>query len=384
MQQDYDKETSIKHKNYSRKQIQNLEYEISHLQENEERCRMLVTGIMDYAVFTVDPEGYVETWNPGAELMKQYKAKEIIGEHFSVLYPLDARNRNEPMDHLREALEKGFYHGEGYRRKKNGDLFLADVYIRPIFKDDVHLGFAKVVSNLDEDKRNEEIIEQRNDEIVQLKDERAMRENFVSTLSHDLRSPLTAAKLNATLIINRVNQLLGNLDRIDNMIRDLLDVNRLHAGEKMKLDRTECDLVQVLRKYIRDSKVMHKARLKLISPESVIGQWDTNALLRVFENLISNAIKYGDKEKNITISIEEKSRLVEITVNNEGDVIPDADLEGIFEQYHRLEHHRDIVGWGLGLALVKGIINQHGGEVAVQSNSKEGTTFTITLPKAAN
>src|SRR5436305_8654443 len=153
----------------------------------EQRFAQFVESVKDYAIFTVDPEGIITSWNAGAQRMKQYTPEEAIGQHYSMLYPDEGRRRDEPMGHLRSAAIEGRFRGEGIRVRKNGEHFLADVSITPIHADGTLRGFAKVVQDLTE--RN--LLMQERDlsrtEAERLRIEAEYRERFVQLLTHDLR-----------------------------------------------------------------------------------------------------------------------------------------------------------------------------------------------------
>src|SRR5256885_3810418 len=116
----------------------------------EQRFAQFVESVKDYAIFTVDPQGVITSWNAGAQRMKQYTPEEAVGQHYSMLYPEEGRRRDEPMGHLRSAAIEGRFRGEGVRVRKNGEHFLADVCITPIHADGNLRGFAKVVQDLTE------------------------------------------------------------------------------------------------------------------------------------------------------------------------------------------------------------------------------------------
>lgn len=362
--------------------------ELQKFRENEQRYRTLIEGILDYAVFTTDPNGFIQTWNTGAERIKGYTSKEAIGSHFSMLYPEEAVDRNEPMDHLHEALIEGSYRGEGFRRKKDGSLFLADVYIRPIFSGDKLLGFAKVVSNLDEKNKLIQEIDLSKNELIDIKEERVLREQFISTLSHDLRSPLAAVKLLADMILKdpssiekNCKRIRTNIDRTDKMIRNLLDANRIKIGKELPLDISKCELISLINEACEDYRIKDNNKIQLCSEDSeIFGYWDRDALKRVFENLVSNALKYGKETTPINIVATTVKDHVIVKIHNEGNPIMPVDLPRIFDQFHRSSKHEGVKGWGLGLTLVKGIIEAHKGKVIVTSLAVEGTTFTIDIP----
>lgn len=228
------------------------------------------------------------------------------------------------------------------------------------------------------------------DALEALKNERDLRERFVASLSHDLRSPLTAAKMGAQLLARsadrpdrlqlQTNRVIRNIDRADQLIQNLLDVTRISAGEPLVLERAECDVAATARDVLDDHATIHSDRFVLDAPASVPAVCDSSALRRILENLIGNGVKYGDPERKVTVKITDAAGEIRLSVHNDGEPIPDADLATIFQPYQRGSRPQRGLGWGLGLTLVHGIAEAHGGTVRVESTRERGTTFTVTLP----
>ncbi|HXH73451.1 MAG TPA: HAMP domain-containing sensor histidine kinase [Bacteriovoracaceae bacterium] len=226
-----------------------------------------------------------------------------------------------------------------------------------------------------------------------LQRERVLREQFVATLTHDLRSPLAAAKMSAQMIVRKsdlgenahrlLGRILSNIDRVDQMIQDLLDANLIREGETLPLKFEECDLREIVNDSIEDLITVHGDRFILLGEGEFKGVWSCSALRRVVENLAVNGIKYGDLYTPVTISLSRfENDCFEIAVHNEGKVISSEDQKILFEPYRRTSSARlgQNKGWGLGLTLVKGIIDAHHGKIKVESGPGLGTTFSIQLP----
>lgn len=227
---------------------------------------------------------------------------------------------------------------------------------------------------------------------AQLEHEHELREQFVLALSHDLRTPLSAATMGSQLInrkaqevdeVRRISaRVLANLERIDHMLRDLLDASRINAGGAIKLSIDECDLRETAGSVIDDLSTVHGARFHLMAKDSLIGQWDCRALRRVIENLCSNAIRYGRSEGPVTVTLRALPGHATIEVHNEGEPIPPEDQAAIFNaHFRRNEHEREgRSGWGLGLTVVRGLVDAHGGSIELESAHERGTTFLVRLP----
>ena len=229
--------------------------------------------------------------------------------------------------------------------------------------------------------------------VENLEAEREIRERFVMTLSHDLRTPMTSAKITAQLLHRTsedpatvktlADKVVRSMNRADRMIHDLLDANRINAGEGIPISIGECPLDQVLETVVSDLSEIHGARFQIQNKAGpLIGSFDRIAIHRVIENLANNAIKYGDPKAPITISLTKGTSWIEIAVHNEGKAISESDQKTLFNPYRRTEsaNQSGQKGWGIGLTLVKGIAEAHGGTVRVRSTPEQGTTFVIQLP----
>lgn len=231
------------------------------------------------------------------------------------------------------------------------------------------------------------------DKIIDLETERDQREGFVSLLTHDLRTPLAAVKMTAQLMLQvkddqKTNQelirrIITNINRADQMISNLLDANRIRSGEMLSLEIEEFDLTALIKDTLRDLTLLHGKRFEFTSNEKASGYWDRKAVRRILENLCTNAIKYGDENTPVIITLEQKKTTVRLSVKNHGESISQEDQKSIFKQFKRTAqaHTKKKSGWGIGLTLVKGVAEAHGGKVTIKSEASVGTVFAVTLPK---
>lgn len=218
-----------------------------------------------------------------------------------------------------------------------------------------------------------------------------VREQFTVTLTHDLRTPLTAAMASAELILRHnagpeisrwAVRVIDNLERADRMIRDLLDASRLGAGERLPFSLEQCDLVTLVKQVIEQLATLHGDRFVLCAPESVKGWWSGDALRRAVENLATNAVKYGSSDQPITITVKAVNGRVIVLVHNHGSYVPIQEQETLFQPFrrHANAQRSGKVGWGVGLPLARGVVESHGGSISIESMPATGTTFALDLP----
>ncbi|MDY7231001.1 PAS domain-containing protein [Hyalangium rubrum] len=250
-------------------------------------------------------------------------------------------------------------------------------------------GFLVAGTDITDRKKSEEALRK---SLVSLQEERELRERFVSTLAHDLRTPLTAAKMSSHLLSRGADdparlqklasRIADNIDRADQLIRDMLDTSRLKAGEKLPLELERCCLNEVAKQVLEELSTIHGDRFVLRAASTIEGFWSCGAIRRILENLCGNGVKYGAPHRPVTVSLKEEGGAARLQVHNEGMPIPETELPNLFEPFHRSSTARASGerGWGLGLSLVKGLAEAHGGTVSVSSSEEQGTVFTVVLP----
>lgn len=223
---------------------------------------------------------------------------------------------------------------------------------------------------------------------------RDIQEVFMVTLAHDLRGPLNTAKMGAQLILRRpestdatifsVGKIIKAIDRLDLMVKNLLDVSRLQAGQKLELLFAECDLDALVREVVNDFIFIYGERFVVVSEHPVITYCSPEEIIRVIENLVTNAVKYGNSDTPITLTLQETLTHVKLTVHNQGNPIEPSAQAILFQQFRRTQALGSQKGWGLGLFLVKSIIEAHLGNIWVESQEDTGTSFVIEFPKKSD
>jgi PAS domain S-box-containing protein len=379
------------------------------LRRSEERFRLLIEGVPEYAIFMLDPNGQVATWNSGAERIKGYTATEIIGQHFSVFYPDEARESRWPEHELQVAAEKGSFTDIGWRLRKDGTTFWANVTITAL-RDDTGklLGFAKLTRDLTEAKRAEamESANQQHEEMLdaersaRMTAQRATRlkDEFLATLSHELRTPLSAI-LGWTQVLLRGATPKGPeeqkraIEVIDRnaraqvqLIDDLLDLSRIMTG-KLRLDLHQVSFSSVVEAAVDSAKPAAAAkgiRLKaILDAGRDIVSADSSRLQQVVWNLLTNAIKFTPKGGQVQVLLQRVNSHLELNVSDTGIGIAPNFLPHVFDRFSQKDTSttRLFGGLGLGLAICKQLVELHGGVItAVSGGEGKGATFSVHLP----
>ncbi len=496
------------------------------LAESEHRFRLLIEGTKDYAIFMINPEGTVVSWNLGAERIKGYRPEEIIGQNYDIFFP--EHYQNSAKTELSEARAKGSYHGEGWRRRKDGTLFWAEINTTSVTDQEGNLvGFSKLTRDLTEKKRYEENLlrarkelqesEQRfrsmvnsipqltwmsdpksktfwyNDrwfeftglnqqeinhkgwkEVIHpdyyekvhtslntsfesgtpweevfpmkskqgdwiwflarglpLKDDQGnivnwfgsctditdqlraqdnlknsirARDEFLSIVSHELKTPLTSLMLHTQLyergmkkeqekflqaekVMQLVRETLQHTLRLSRLVDDMLDVGRIRTG-KLTINKEKFNLNQTMDEIIGRYKIaLENAGTPVIyhpPHEKIEGYWDRLRIEQVITNILNNAMRYGEK-KPIHLSLTYKEGETLIVFKDQGMGIEDKFLNKIFDRFTRGVAYTDISGLGLGLFIAQEIIYAHEGKIWVESEGPgKGATFYIQLPLRTN
>jgi len=359
------------------------------LRESEERFRLLMEGVKDYAIFMLDPEGKVASWNSSAELIKGYRAEEVLGRHFSLFYPADAIARGWPEHELRMAQAEGRFEDEGWRVRKDGSVFWANVVISPLYGGDKQLrGFAKITRDLTERKR------------IEMLEETDLRRNeFLAMLSHELRNPLAPIR-NALSVMRMsgVNEsalswartvLDRQVEHLSRLVDDLLDVSRIAIG-KITLQREPLEIAQVVNSAVESSQPLIDSRehiLEVLLPDEPLRiEGDLTRLSQVLLNLLNNAAKFTPKGGHLRLTAEREGEMAAIRVHDTGIGISPDLLPNVFDLFTQGDRSLDRTegGLGIGLTMVQRLVKLHGGSVEVRSEgSGLGSEFVVRLPLLA-
>jgi PAS domain S-box-containing protein len=369
----------------------------------EETFRLLVSSIKDYAIFMMTPEGIVASWNEGAERIKGYRAEEIIGQHFSKFYPQEAIDSDFPAEELKLACQYGRFEDEGWRIRKDGSQFWANVIITPVLDEHEQLiGYAKVTRDLTERKKIEDslrqndakhqaLVETLKKQTTQLETMNRELEAFSYSVSHDLRAPLRSMDGYSQALLedygDRLDQsgqyylqrIRANSQHMAKLIDDLLNLAYVSRTE---LQCGNIDLSRLAAEIIAEQlqwQVGRDVAIEIQPNLTAVG--DPGLLKIVLYNLLDNALKFTrDKQPGrIKFGKEEQSGTTVFYVRDNGTGFEMAYANQLFAAFHRL-HGQDFPGTGIGLATVQRILNRHGGNIWVESKPDEGTTFYFVIP----
>jgi PAS domain S-box-containing protein len=362
---------------------------VEALRQSEERFRLLVDSVKDYAIFMLDPQGFVISWNAGAARIKGYTRDDIVGRHFSQFYLPEEAAAGKPARELAIARQLGHVEDEGWRVRKDGTTFWANVNITAVYDESNRLrGFAKVTRDLTERRQREE---------AERSSER-LRE-FLATLAHELRNPLAPVR-NAVGVmqmesglspaIARARDLIDRqVTHLTRLVDDLLDVGRI-MSDKVDLRYSRVDLNELVARATEaarpftDSRDQRVAEHLPLEPMTIRG--DMTRLVQVLQNLLHNASKFSPVGSVIDVSGRIDYNMAVIEVRDAGCGIPARSLDRIFELFAQEKSAQSSGegGLGIGLTLCKSLVEMHGGSIFASSDGPGcGSSFTLSLPLAA-
>jgi PAS domain S-box-containing protein len=361
----------------------------TELRRSEERFRLMVSSVKDYAILMLDPQGHVISWNAGAERIKGYREEEILGQHFSRFYPEEDLKRGKPQYELEVASQQGRFEDEGWRIRKDGSRFWANVVITALRDESGQLrGFGKVTRDVTERKRVEEQVRIQN---AQLEAANKELEAFSYSVSHDLRSPLRSIDgFSQALLEDCAHKLESSerdyLDRIraatqrmGTLIDDLLNLSRVARAELHKHRVNLSALADSISADLRKTQPDRNVTFQIAA--GVYANGDAHLLRIVLENLLGNAWKFTSKHPSALIEFgrAHASGSEAYFVRDNGAGFDPAHASKLFGAFQRLHGMAEFPGTGVGLATVQRIIHRHGGEIWAESAVEKGATFYFTV-----
>ena len=370
------------------------------LRESEERFRLLVQSVRDYAIFMLDPSGVIVSWNEGAQRLKQYTADEIIGRHFSAFYTPEDLAIGKPAWMLESAVRDGRVEDEGWRVRKDGTRFWADVVITAIRRPNGELvGFTKVTRDLTDRREAELRAVDSARRAAAAEAANRTKSEFLAAMSHELRTPLNAIGGYTELIELGLRGPVTDEQRADlekirrsqrhllQIINDLLNYSRMEAGQ-VEYERVPVALVERVGSVV--GMLAPQAVEKGIEltvrdcPEGTVAVADPLKVEQVLLNLCSNAVKFTSEGGTVEVSCRMDGPRAVVQVRDTGVGIAEEDVDRVFEPFVQLgrglttQHE----GTGLGLAISRDLARGMGGDLRVRSAPGEGAAFTVSLQRA--
>ncbi len=383
------------------KTYQELREKSEALQRSEERYHKMISEVEDYAIILLDKNGNILNWNKGAENIKGYKVDEILGKNFRVFYTNEDRDAKLPESLLKQASDKGKASHEGWRIKKDGTRFWGSIVITALHSEDGDLmGFSKVTRDLterkiaeDKQKQNAEQLEAQNKEL----------EQFAYVASHDLQEPLRKIRTFNAMIIELEGEKLTEkakdyfqrsisaADRMNQLIEDLLTYSRAtrdaHNAEPVDLNEVA---IKIGNSY-KDSE--KKITINVDHLPTLVGM--RFQFEQLFDNMVNNGVKYQREGNEPSIRIRYRtvlgdeihgkglgpsSKFHEICFIDNGIGFDQSYAEKIFEMFQRLHGRSEYSGSGIGLAIVKKIVQNYNGFITAESEPGKGSTFHVYFP----
>jgi PAS domain S-box-containing protein len=369
-----------------------LEDQAERLRQAEDRLRLLLDSVQDYAICMLSPSGEVTSWNVGAERLFAYAAEDIIGRSFACFYAEDEREAGMPAQHLREARDRGRFEGECVRLRGGSVAFDAHVLLTPVEINRELRGFSLVVRDITERKQLEDDLRRRAEDLAAAN---RAKEDFLATLSHELRTPLNAmlgwtrllrmGKLQGDAADRALETIERNARAQEQLIADILDVSRIVTG-KLRLELIPCELVPIVDAALDAVRPAADAKGIQLTSEidwsgSVLG--DSDRLQQVLWNLLVNGIKFTPSGGTVSVSVQRLGATAAITVTDSGEGISEELLPFIFDRFRQGDSSvtRPHGGLGLGLSIVRHIVELHGGKVQAWSGGVgQGASFSVYLP----
>jgi PAS domain S-box-containing protein len=371
------------------------------LRRSEERFRLLVEAVEDYAIFMLDPQGHIVSWNSGAQRSQLYTADEIIGQHFSVFYPPEVQAAKHPEHELEIALREGQYEEEGWRIRKDGSRFWANVLITAVFNAaGEHVGFAKVTRDTSERRRLEEDrehaltalaaanaeLESLNQRLQRAADDQSQ---FVAVTAHELRTPVGLLAGSADLLAVHGDRLTdeertdvmaaisSGTSRLRRLLADLLTASRLQAS-RIELAHGPVDLRELVEGVARSVRSTYPdTEVVLDDLPAVTVEGDRDRLAQVLENFAGNAVRHGAPPVRIGVTSTDGSALVR--VSDAGTGVAEELRDRLFDRFATGRHG----GTGLGLYIARQLARAHGGDARYEPPSSDhpGGAFVLEVPR---
>jgi PAS domain S-box-containing protein len=378
--------------------------------ESEELLRLMIGGVQDFAIFATDTGGLILSWNPGVGHLLGYEESEWVGRHGSVIFTHEDRERGADKQEMETAAREGRALDERWHVRKDGTRFWSSGLLMALRDGEGRLrGYSKMLRDATKSRQTEEMLRDANGRLVaaavreqearaDAEEANRLKDEFLATLSHELRTPLTAILGWARLLRSgqleersgaRALEIIErNADAQNQLIEDILDVSRIITG-KIALHVQPVEPVAVIEAAVEAVRPAAEARRVelniLMPPEPCPVSGDATRLRQVVWNLLTNAVKFTPEGGRVEVRVERADSYVRIKVSDTGEGIDPEFLPYVFDRFRQADASttRKKGGLGLGLAIVRHLVELHGGTVNADSEGRgRGATFTVTIPVA--
>jgi PAS domain S-box-containing protein len=343
--------------------------------------RTLIHDLNDFAIFVMDPDGIITTWNAGVERNLGYTEQEFIGQPISIIFTQEDVEKNLPAIERTAAARDGRAPDVRWHRRKDGSLLYVDGVLTSLRNDSGELlGFSKVMRDITKRKLTDDALQRSNRELSQ----------FAYVVSHDLQAPLRAVSIYTELLVKQCESCIDDkgtdfatfiregVQQMQTLIRDLLKYSQISNSDS---ESRSVELDKVLDQALNNHKpaIVDSGAAITRDPLPVV-RGDETHFVQLFQNLLGNALKYrGPEPPAIHVGAEQVGRDWRIFVRDNGIGIDHEYADKIFEPFKRL-HGSEVPGTGVGLAICKKIVERYGGRIWVESTPGDGSTFYFTLP----
>ncbi|KAJ5253110.1 hypothetical protein N7489_003520 [Penicillium chrysogenum] len=362
-----------------------------------ETYKILVNTVRDYAIFMLDTRGHITTWNSGAAILKGYTSSEIIGQHFSIFYGRDDREAKKPARELEVCLQEGKVEDEGWRYRKDGTRFWANVMITAIYQNSSHVGFVKVTRDMTERRATQARL------IDAFEESAKSKSDFLANMSHELRTPMNGMLLALTMLLRTELTdeqrefgciLEDSTSILLQVINDVLDYSKLSSGS-FPLNVDVVNIPNVISAVVRNCQSALKPGVQIMGgvsegfPPSLKG--DPLRFRQVLQNMVTNAVKFtesGHVRVHATYAIDEKDPdmyVISTQVVDTGIGVPEDATNTLFTPFTRFADTaaKKYQGTGLGLSICKSLAELMDGTVGFHANPDgPGSVFWMTARMA--
>ena len=366
------------------------------LRGSEERFRLLIEGVRDYAILSLTPTGYITSWNVGAEHIKGYQADEITGQHFSRFYTEEDLERGRPQTALVTAMDEGRSEDEGWRVRKDGSRFWANVVITPLRDQEGKLiGFSKITRDLSERKQAENVVQAARSELARMARVTTVGE-LTASVAHEINQPLAAIVNNANACTRMLAIQSPDIEELREAIADIAQ-SATRASEivshtraffkKTTQDKAQIDLNQIIHEVLSLTAAEAEKNRVAVQTELATGLPPVLGarveLQQVVLNLVMNGIEAmtsvkEERKLHISSQPQEPGKVL-VTVQDSGGGLDPQYAVHIFDSFYTTKAE----GMGMGLPISRSIVEAHGGQLRLVPLPRQGATFQFTLPACA-